>query len=159
MSARVLIAGGGIGALAGALALREYAPPGVELTLLAPGPELVLAPETVLEADGRPARRPLRAGGDRRRPRRALVPGRARGGRRRARRAGTRSSGLIGYDALLIAVGARPGPALPGALRFAGARDAAALRAALDRSARARGSCSRRAPASAGRCRSTSWRC
>ena len=47
MSARVLIAGGGIGALAGALALREYAPPGLELTLLAPGPELVLAPETV----------------------------------------------------------------------------------------------------------------
>ena len=54
MSARVLIAGGGIGALAGALALREYAPPGVELTLLAPGPELVLAPETVLEATGGP---------------------------------------------------------------------------------------------------------
>ena len=54
MSARVLIAGGGIGALAGALALREYAPPGLELTLLAPGPELVLAPETVLEATGGP---------------------------------------------------------------------------------------------------------
>ena len=28
MSARVLIAGGGIGALAAGLALREYAPPG-----------------------------------------------------------------------------------------------------------------------------------
>ena len=46
--------------------------------------------------------------------------------------AGTRASGLVGYDALLIAVGARPGPRLPGALRFAGARDAAALRAALE---------------------------
>ena len=54
MSARVLIAGGGIGALAATLALREHAPQNLELTLLAPGPELVLAPETVLEATGGP---------------------------------------------------------------------------------------------------------
>ena len=48
------------------------------------------------------------------------------------RHAGTREHGLLGYDALLIAVGARPGPELPGALRFSGQRDAGALRAALD---------------------------
>ena len=132
MSARVLIAGGGIGALAGALALREYAPPGVELTLLSPGPELVLAPETVLEATGGPpaARYELAAIAEDLGAR--LVPDALEAVDAGRREAGTRSSGLVGYDALLIAVGARPGPALPGALRFAGARDAAALRAALD---------------------------
>ena len=131
MSARVVIAGGGIGALAGALALREYAPPGLELTLLAPGPELVLAPETVLEATGGPpaARYELAAiaadlGA-------ALVPDALEAVELEPRRVGTREHGLLGFDALLLAVGARPGPALPGALRFAGARDVATVREAL----------------------------
>lgn len=132
MTARVLIAGGGIGSLAGALALREYAPPGVELTLLAPGPDLVLAPESVHEAAGGPpaARYALAAiaedlGAE-------LVPDVLEAVEPARRRAGTRGSGLLGYDALLLAIGARPGDALPGALRFAGPRDAAALRATLD---------------------------
>jgi sulfide:quinone oxidoreductase len=131
VSARVLIAGGGIGALAGVLALREHAPPELALTLLAPGPDLVLAPETVLEATGGPpaARYDLGAiaadlGAD-------LVRDVLEAVDVERRRAGTGASGLIGYDALLIAVGARPGPAIPGALRFAGARDAAALQSTL----------------------------
>jgi sulfide:quinone oxidoreductase len=132
MSARVLIAGGGIGALAAALALREHAPPGHELTLLSPGPELVLAPESVLEAVGGPpaARYALDAIADDLGA--ALVPDVLEAVDIAARRAGTREHGLLGYDALLVAVGARPGPALPGALRFAGGRDAPALREALD---------------------------
>jgi sulfide:quinone oxidoreductase len=133
MSFRVLIAGGGIGALAGALALREYAPPGLELTLLAPGPELVVTPESVLEAVGGPpaARYGLAAiaedlGAD-------LVPDVLEAVDPQLREARTRERGRVAYDALLVAVGARPGPGLPGALRFAGGRDAPALRAALER--------------------------
>lgn len=131
MSSRVLIAGGGIGALAGALALREYAPPGLELALLAPGPDLVLAPESVLEATGGPpaGRYELAAiaadlGAEH-------VPDVLEAVDLERRLAATREHGLVGYDALLLAVGARPGPALPGALRFAGPRDAAAVRDAL----------------------------
>ena len=131
MSARVLIAGGGIGALAAGLALRELAPPELELTLLSPRPELVLAPETVLEATGgAPATRYELAaiaedlGASR-------VEDVLEAVDVERRRAGTRESGLLGFDALLVAVGARPGPVLPGALRFAGERDAATLRGAL----------------------------
>jgi sulfide:quinone oxidoreductase len=132
MSARVLIAGGGIGALAGALALREYAPPGLELTLLAPGPELVLAPESVLEAVGGPpaARFALAAIADD--VGAAYVPDVLEAVDVAGSRAGTGTHGLLEYDALLLALGARPGPVLPGAVRFSGGRDAGVLHAGLE---------------------------
>ena len=117
MSAGVVIAGGGIGALAAALTLREHAPPDVALTLLAPGSALVLAPETVLEATGGPpaTRYSLASiAGD---LGARLVPDALEAVDVERRQAGTREHGLFGYDALLLAVGAaRPGPGLPGAL-------------------------------------------
>ena len=132
MSFRVLIAGGGIGALAGALALREYAPQRLELTLLAPGPDLVMTPESVLEAVGGPpaARYELGAIADDLGAN--LVPDLLEAVDPELRQTGTHGHGLVAYDALLVAVGARPGPGLPGALRFGGGRDAPALRAALE---------------------------
>src|SRR6185295_14834898 len=97
-----------------------------------PGPDLVLAPESVAEATGGPpaGRYSLAAiaddlGADH-------VPDVLEAVDAEPRHAGTREHGLLGYDALLVAVGARPGPGIPGALRFAGARDAGALRDALD---------------------------
>ena len=132
MSPRVLIAGGGIGALAGALALREYSAPGLELTLISPNPELVVTPETVLEAVGGPpaARYGLSAIAEDLGA--VLVPDVLEAVDPEQHVVGTRAHGLVGFDALLIAIGARPGPSLHGALRFAGGRDAGALRAALD---------------------------
>ena len=128
---RVLIAGGGIGALAAALTLRELAPPELQLTLLAPGPDLVLAPETVLEATGGPPATHYALGAIAADLGLEYVADGLEAVDAERREAGTGGSGLLRYDALLLAVGARPGPALPGALRFAGARDAGALRAAL----------------------------
>ena len=51
---RLLVAGGGVGAVEALLALRELAPEAFDVTLLAPGPALVLAPESVAEATGGP---------------------------------------------------------------------------------------------------------
>jgi sulfide:quinone oxidoreductase len=94
----------------------------------------VLAPETVLEATGGPpaARYDLAAiaadlGAEH-------VPDVLEAVDVEARVAGTRDHGLLRYDALLLAVGAQPGSTLPGALRFTGARDAAAVREALSAS-------------------------
>jgi len=132
MSARVLIAGGGIGALAGTLALREYAPPGYQLTMLAPEADLVLAPETVLEATGGPSAARYSLAAITRDLGATLVGDVLEAVDVERRQVGTRAHGLLAYDALLLAVGARSGAALPGALRFAGQRDAAALRTALE---------------------------
>ena len=67
---RLLVAGGGVGAVEALLALRELAPEALDVTLLAPGPALVLAPESVAEATGGPPARQLRPRRDRGRPRR-----------------------------------------------------------------------------------------
>ena len=74
-------------------------------------------------------------------------------GARRGRRATARP---IRYDKLLVAVGARPRPALPGAITFAGPADAPAVGARARARRRGSRSCCRRPPA--GRCRSTSSR-
>ena len=54
------------------------------------------------------------------------------------RRATTRDGTTLDYDALLLALGALPGPTLPGALRFAGVRDISVVSSALERTADAR---------------------
>jgi sulfide:quinone oxidoreductase len=129
----VLVAGGGPAAIEGALTLQLLAEDRVRITLLAPDAEFRYRPLAVAEpfALGRVARFSL--------PRLAAergfsyvhdalstvdVP---------ARRVHTAGGETIDYDALLIAVGAHPEEALPGALTFRGSQDTTALREALER--------------------------
>ena len=132
---RLLVAGGGVGAVEALLAVRELAPDAFDVTLLAPGPALVLAPESVAEATGgTPARHfDLAAiasdlGAEHVRDALEAVDV-------SERRAITSNGTTLEYDALLLALGALPGPTLPGALRFAGLRDVSVVRSALERTA------------------------
>jgi sulfide:quinone oxidoreductase len=130
---RLLVAGGGVGAVEALLALRELAPDALDVTLLAPGPALVLAPESVAEATGGPPASEF-----------DLAAIAADLGVEHVRdaldavdasehQACTRGGTTLDYDALLLALGALPGPTLPGALRFAGVRDVSVVRSALER--------------------------
>jgi sulfide:quinone oxidoreductase len=104
---RVLIAGGGVAALEGALALRDLAGERVSLAVLAPDPEFVYRPMTVREpfAYGSAERYALDAiaddiGVELRRESFAWVDA-------SARVAYTDSGEKLAYDALLLALGAR----------------------------------------------------
>jgi sulfide:quinone oxidoreductase len=114
----VVIAGGGVAALEALLALRELAPEAVRIQLLAPEQEFVHRPLFVAEPFGigqaqRLGLADVAAENDAELRRGALASVDAAG-----RRVTTAEGDEIKYDALLIAVGARPVPALPGALTF-----------------------------------------
>lgn len=119
---RVLIAGGGVAALEAALALEETATRPLDLKLLAPEGHFEYGPLSVAEPFGlgrahRFELAELLRGRDVEIVRGALDSVDAE--RREARTATGRP---LGYDALLVAVGARRRPALPGALSFEGPR-------------------------------------
>ncbi len=129
---RVLIAGGGVAALEATLALRALAPELVDIELLAPEPDFTYRPLAVAE--------PFLVGEVRRFPLRALVaaagatlrPGTVTGidpGRRVVQ---TAEGEEVAYDALLLALGAMPVEAVPGALSFRGPEDGPALAALLE---------------------------
>ena len=128
MAVRVVIAGGGVAALEGALALREFAGPRAEITLVAPNPTFrfralsVVAPldgpsgpsaalaQIAHEIDARWVAERV-AWID---PRRSQLH--------------TEGGETLGYDALLIAVGARSHPAFRSAITLDDARLAAQWR-------------------------------
>ena len=129
----VVIAGGGPAALEGALTLQLLAEDGVRITLLCPEAQFFYRPLAVVEPFGlgRAIRFSLqRLAADRGF---SYVPDALRSVDVAARRVHTVSGAMVGYDALLIAVGARTVPALPGALTFRGSQDAIALREELER--------------------------
>lgn len=129
----MLIAGGGIAALETALALRALAPGRAEVVLLAPGRRAVLAPYATLAATGGEAPPPVDLARAADAAGASLVRGRLAGvdaGRRRARLAG---GGSLAYDRLVVAVGARRVPSVPGAIHFGGPEDAPAVRSLLER--------------------------
>jgi sulfide:quinone oxidoreductase len=128
----VLIAGGGVAAVEAALALRELADERVSVVLLAPSPELVHRPsavETPFTLNG-PPRIPLARLADlgvslRRGALAAVDP--------QGRAVTTSAGDVITYDRLLIAVGAIPREAVPGAITFTGPGGGAAVEGALRR--------------------------
>jgi sulfide:quinone oxidoreductase len=129
----VVVGGAGVAGLEVALALRELARDVVSVELVSPEREFVYRPSAVAE--------PFRVGEVRRFPLEALV---------RATGAGLRNGSVAGldadkklvrfadgtevlYDVLVLALGARPREAIPGALTFRGIGDAGAIGALLDR--------------------------
>jgi sulfide:quinone oxidoreductase len=125
---RVVIAGGGVAALEALLALRDLAGDRVAVTLVAPTDEFVVRAMSVTEPFGGPGLVPYdieRACADhgatfRRDAIHAVQPGR--------KAVLTRSGAMLDYDSLLLAVGARPIPSLPGTITFRGPADTAVMR-------------------------------
>ena len=132
MASRVLIAGGGVAALEAALALRRLAGDAMFVELLAPEPRFWYRPASVAEPFGLGAVRHFdlaelaSAAGAR------FTPGALRGVDTARHVAHLSSSGSIEYDALLIACGAIPTEAIPGALTFRGPADSDRVARLLD---------------------------
>jgi sulfide:quinone oxidoreductase len=130
---RIVIAGGGVAAIEALLALRHLAGEQVAITLLAPERRFVHRPSSVASPFGLggPASVELEALASDQRA--ELVPGRL-DAVDPARRVVVLGDGHeLEYDALVVAVGAVPHPAVPGAVSFAGPGQAAEVAATLDR--------------------------
>lgn len=121
---RVIVAGGGVAGLEALLALRGLAGDRVALTLLAPEPDFVVRPLTVAEpfAMGHAERYPL-ADVARELGVTLVADGLSRVDAD-AHRVKTADEVELDYDALLLALGARAEPWLPGALTWAPGADA-----------------------------------
>jgi sulfide:quinone oxidoreductase len=127
----VLIAGGGVGALETALALRALAGAGVSIDLLAPDRHFTRAPTSVAEpvGPGPAVRRELaelaRENGF------GLVRDAVERVDPEAHRVTTQGGAELDYDVLVLAVGARPRLTVPGAFCFRGPQDTLTLRRCL----------------------------
>jgi sulfide:quinone oxidoreductase len=132
MAPHVVIAGGGVGALEGLLALQDLAGDRVHMSVLTPARHLTYRAWSVAEPFGsEPARRYdweriARDRGVR------WIPDLLEAVRPDAREVDTRDGPPVPYDALLLAVGAQPEPALAGAISFAGPRDVLAVRETIE---------------------------
>jgi sulfide:quinone oxidoreductase len=126
---RVLVAGAGVAAVESVLALRALAGERVAIELLAPAPELVVRPVSVITPFGgdEAPRVPLDSLGVllRRDALAAVEP--------EEHRVITRDGERIGYDILVIATGARSREAVPGAVTFRGPLSAGAVESVLTR--------------------------
>jgi sulfide:quinone oxidoreductase len=129
---RIIIAGGGIAGLEALIALRAHLGTAVEIELLEANTELVERQRAVAEPFGGGAPRHfdlLRIAADHGAH---LRPDRLSSVDPDQRRVRTVRGDTLDYDALLVAVGATPDIAVPGALTFSGPRDVAAFTTLLD---------------------------
>lgn len=129
---QLVIAGGGPAAIEAALAVRRLAEERLAITLLSASEEFVYRPMSVGAPFG--AGEPLRYSLRRLASERGLrfVRAAVRGVDAEAHCVNVDGTPM-GYDALLLAVGAAAEEAVPGALTFGGERDVPAIRAALRR--------------------------
>jgi sulfide:quinone oxidoreductase len=129
---KVVVVGGGVAALEGALALRTLAPEAVDVELVAPEGEFTYRRMLVAEPFGHgsvrtfPLRRLAEAAGAS--FRQSIVTG----VETEDRFVRTASSDAIRYDEVLLAPGAVPVTAVPGALCFRGPTEAGALERIMD---------------------------
>jgi sulfide:quinone oxidoreductase len=132
MTQHVVIAGGGVGALEGLLALQSLARDRVRISVLTGSTYLTYRALSVAEPfGGDPA--PRYAWEQIARDRGVgWIPDVVRAVRPAERELDTRDGPPVRYDALLLALGARPEPALPGAMSFAGPQDVLAVREAIE---------------------------
>ena len=133
---RVVIAGSGVAALEAVLALRALAGRGFEIDLLAPEHALVDRPTSVRTPFGLGAAPSLDLHGLASRYDVRLVQGELAGVDPDARLAWVEGGDALLYDHLLVAIGARPAPAVPGALTFGGPADARAVQWVLEEAVR-----------------------
>ena len=129
---RVLVAGGGVAALEATLALRALAEDRVSVELIAPDADFVYRPLAVVA--------PFRLGEVRRYPLHRLIQ--SAGAELRTARVtsvdpdrrvlSTDDGAERAYDALIVALGARPLQAVPNALTFRGPQDVPAFEELLD---------------------------
>jgi sulfide:quinone oxidoreductase len=132
VATRVVIAGGGVAALEAALALRALGEDRISVELLAPEPQFWYRPLAVAEpfslGEARHfdlAELAAAAGA-------TFSPGAVTGVEVGAQRVQTSAGSSIAYDVLLVACGAIPSPAFPGALTFRGPADTERFRQLLE---------------------------
>jgi len=132
----IVIAGGGVAAVEAVAALRALAGSLPRITLLAP--EAALAPRAASVATpfGFGAPSPLPFDAIRRHARFDLHRGTLKRVEPEEHVAVDEQGEPIRYDKLLVAVGARPEPAVPGAITFAGLADAPAVARAVEEASR-----------------------
>jgi len=131
MPDRVLIAGGGIGALEGLLAVQAVGRELVRVTLVCASPHLTYRALSVEEPFGAPPAGHVAWEHVARDRGVELVHDVVTAVRADRRTVEMRDGPPLRYDSLLLAVGAVPEPPLPGALPFAGQRDVAAVADAI----------------------------
>jgi sulfide:quinone oxidoreductase len=135
---RVVIAGGGVAAVEAILALRELAGRTVAIDLVAPENVLADRPSSVAVPFGLGAQLPLDLLDLAWRHDVTVHRGELVSIDTDARLARLPRGAEVAYDFLLVAIGARPVPALPGATTFRGPADAEAIERLLDDAAAGR---------------------
>ena len=130
---RIVIAGGGVAAIEALLALRHIVGEQVSITLLAPERSFVHRPSSVAEPFGFGGPAPIDLAAIAHDRGAELAQGALDGVDTERRVVVLHGGEVLGYDTLIVAVGARPRPAVPGALTFTGPAEAAEMATVLDR--------------------------